>query len=244
MAKRKNTANGKPLTTSSPKKKKKRKKKSMKLATFKSRGIPLLTLMDVPDREDLPPIPNTGRPCFLVQIVTESPDLYKQIITLIRHGVVGHVAAVRLGVNQNTFYSWCKQGKSELEEEFPPDTFYTRFYNDVLRAVATKRAELEMEIALTDPKKWLSHGPGRIFGDNWRDTPNNSEGIPHTLALEAPAGSKKATPDPDEDDVVEGEYVIVNEAVSLDALEELQNQGIIEVSRSYKSQVNKQQLGE
>ena len=225
---------------------------------FPGMGIPQYTLLEMPERVDLPPIPNTGRPSFLVQIVTENPDVYRQLITLIRLGVIGHVAAVKLGINQNTFYDWAKTGRQELALADPPDTFHTRFYNDVRRAVATKRAELEMEIAVSDPKKWLSHGPGKIFGNDWSDHPNRGNSASPAITHEDttdyslhtpdrlptptdPSSTDPSTTNSSSGDTLEGSYRVIDEKTSLDALKNLQEQGIIEVSRSYKSQVNKQE---
>ena len=239
---------------------------------FANTGIPQYTLLDVPDRVKLPPIPSTGRPCFLIQMATEQPDLYKQLITLIRHGASGNVAAERWGIHEQTFYSWAKIARKEMLQDEVPDTFYTRFYSDVRRAIAMRTSEIEVEIAVTDPKKWLSHGPGRIFGDRWTDStsprrelahdPTNPAMIPSVaepqgeelLASSPPpplsSSQEKAAKDitidnpnqPEDSNTVEGSFtaIQINESISNDALKVLEDQGILELSRSYKSQVNKQ----
>jgi len=216
-------------------------------------GLPQYTLLEVPERVDFPPIPNISRPCFLIQIATDNPDVYKKMISLIRHGVYGHVAAEVIGINQGTFYGWAKRARQELSQDPPLDSFYTRFYNDVRRAVSIKRSELEMDVAISDPKKWLSNGPGRIFGNSWADAPtqsqqqqalqDQSQGDP-LLALDNephPSHSSSGNgSDNDDSNTPKFAAIEIDEGTSKDALGILHQEGIIEVPRSYKAQVNKQ----
>ena len=262
-----------PSVNGSPKKRRKgRSKHGSTEPLFPPIGLIQYTLLEIDDRAPLPDIPNVGRPSVLIQIVTETPDLYKKLITLIRLGACGHVAAERLGISEKTFYEWASIGRQELQEDPPPDTYYTRFYTDVRRAIAMKRSEIEIEMAAVNQAKWLSHGPGRIFGDNWSDKPqqlpppdpsNESLTDPHRLPPgndnvkslpssktssnsassasppQTDAGSGVLT-DQDNQDIIEGSYNVIDENTSMDALEELQREGVIEVSRSYKAQINKQ----
>ena len=220
-----------------------------------TKGIPQKTLLDIPDREELPPIPRLGRPCFLVQLVEHNPDLYKEMITKIRHGNYAHVAAMSCGIRKDTFYDWCKKARDQLRESPIPDTFYTRFYNDVMRATAIRRSEIEIELSVADPKLWNSVGPGRLLGPEWTDP----EHVPDTPLLDKP-GEQPALPNPNvtetkvsspgdggagdselvDTDIVEGEFIQVTKEVGDGALKELADQGIIELSRSCKSQINKQ----
>jgi len=238
--------NGKPVKKKKvPKYREERRKKRVPNKTiFPSVGLPQYTLLDIPDRANLPAEPPGTRPSILVQIVTETPDLYKKLITLIRMGAAGHVAAERLGISEKTFYEWARIGRQELQQAEPPDTYYTRFYTDIRRAVAMKRSEIEIEVAATEPKKWLSHGPGRIFGDNWSDKPpaappppeltesapqqtllppgNNSDSTSSSDSSNA-SDSVPATSEVDGSAV--GDYNIISTDVSMDALEELQREG-------------------
>ena len=242
MAKRKNKRG--PFTKS---KRKKSAKSNGELPEdqplFPQNGLPQYTLLDVPDRVPLPVLPpGKGRPFTLPEIVETTPHIYAKLITFIRSGASGNVAAVFIGICEKTFYEWCKIGAEEMGRDPAPDTYYTRFYNDIRRAVALMRSELEIEIAATDPKRWLSHGPGRIFGDNWTDKPTTNV-IPLSpsnspLALSHSSSSGNAS----EEEYVEGEFVSieVSKEDTYDALKVLEDNGVVEVSRSYKSQVNKQ----
>lgn len=127
-------------------------------------GLP--TLMDVPGRRDLPEVDNrNGRPSVLVEIVTLVPELYTDFIMLIRSGAYIHVAAEAIGISETTFRNWINQGGKDMQAE--KDTFYSRLVYDVRRAIAQCRADKERKIAETDPKTWLTKGPGKIFGDQW-----------------------------------------------------------------------------
>lgn len=214
---------------------------------FPSTGMPQYTLLDIPDAVPLPDLPPAkGRPFTLPDIVKLTPHIYAKLITFIRCGASGNAAAEVVGICEKTFYEWCHIGSLEMAQDPAPDTYYTRFFNDIRRAVAVKRSELEIEIAATDPKKWLSHGPGRIFGDNWRDTPGIP--IPQPDILNGPTmGRISSSPgrkqiENKEPDYVEGEFVSIqiDENTTIDALKVLEENDVVEVSRSYKSQVKKQ----
>jgi len=214
---------------------------------FPTNGLPQYTLLDITDRVPLPQIPpSNGRPFTLPDIVQLTPHIYAKLITFIRCGASGNAAAVVIGICERTFYEWCAIGGDQMRENPVPDTYFTRFYNDIRRAVAVKRTELEVEIAATDPKRWLSHGPGRIFGDNWNDRlpSRDPQSLPPpTPALAISSSSEESAASlGKESDVEEGEFtsVRVSESLSLDALEVLEESGVVEVSRSYRSQVNKQ----
>jgi len=150
----------------------------------------MATLLDVPNRKELPPFPTKGRPCLLVELVTLYPEAYKHMMSLIRSGVSGHVAAATIDVSEHTFYGWAKRGRADarieeqirqlnkpfnpdLEEEEiePNDTYYYRFFMDVRRAIAQKRSECETDIAISSPKLWLSNGPGKLFGNDYVENP-------------------------------------------------------------------------
>ena len=126
------------------------------------------TLLDIPQRKPLPQPPQRkGRRFKLVDIIHHAPDLYARLITHIRAGVSFNVAAAAVGIGERTFYDWGEKGS--LDYEAGKDTYFSRFYHDVRKAAATATADCEMAVKELDPKKWLSHGPGRIFGGQWSE---------------------------------------------------------------------------
>lgn len=157
------------------------------------------TLLDVPGRKELPEIPKRpGRKCLLEQIVLFNPQRYHQIIAKVRHGVSLNVAVEAAGINESTFYDWAIKGREHLAEHPPIDSFFSRFYSDLRRAVAHTVADCEMTIAIKNPTKWLVHGAGRIFGGHWGKNGNKRQ-IPGERngqqALPAPASPDEAFDD-------------------------------------------------
>ena len=74
MSKRNKTASGKNLKKTTQLAESKNGETTDLAYEIESHGFELLTLMEVTDRAKLPRIPNTGRPCTLVEIATENPD--------------------------------------------------------------------------------------------------------------------------------------------------------------------------
>lgn len=125
----------------------------------------LLTLQKKKGARPLPPYSNDGRRPVLIDLVLYNQDLYNEFLTLIRTGSYFHVAAEAIGISERTFRSWISQGSEDAKAD--EDTFFSRFYYDIRRATALCRADRERKIAETDPKTWLSKGPGRMFGNEW-----------------------------------------------------------------------------
>lgn len=177
------------------------------------------TLLDVPNRKPLPHIPQgkRGPKHRLADLVLHAPKLYQKMIIRLRAGVSPNIAAEVCGIAERTFYEWGQKGAEDAHHyneetgEFDPiDSFYSRFYHDVRRAIAVKAAECEEAIAEGDPAKWLSRGPGRVFGRNWGKNP---EKTPPSQALShdpnSPHGSsRKSLPAPLEDDAFEGTFSV------------------------------------
>jgi hypothetical protein len=145
----------------------------------------LLTLLNVERRKTLPPTPATGRPSRLHDIVQYDPDTYSRFIIYLKNGAYYHVAAEAIGVNRTTLGDWLQKGRKD--DEAGTDTYYSRLYKDVRKAIAECRCNAEMQVLELDPKRWLSLGPGRIFGREWTEgTPaEETEEIP-SLSLEEP----------------------------------------------------------
>jgi hypothetical protein len=138
-------------------------------------GIP--TLLNIPGRKELPPIPNSmGRSCKLVDLVQLTPGVYENIMANIRKGCYPHLSAEAAGIPTGTFYRWGTRGKEDFKNMV--DSYYSRFYLDVRKAIAQCRVAIEQTVAVIDPKKWLERGPGKIFGEEWGAVDDGSASIP------------------------------------------------------------------
>ncbi len=126
----------------------------------------LETLLPCKAQKPLPQLQErVGRKCLLVEIVHHAPELYQTLITQIKCGVSMNVAVEVVGINESTFFSWGWKGKRDYDARI--DSYFSRFYKDVRKAVAHKAAECERSIAESSPLKYLTHGPGRIFNNPW-----------------------------------------------------------------------------
>ena len=197
------------------------------------------TLIQSPSRKELPPIPQQrGRKCILIDIINHAPDMYSRLITLIKQGVYFHVAAESLGINENTFSDWAKRGQTDLQNE--EDTYYSRFFLDIRRAVASARADCEITVKEKDPKKWLTLGPGKLFGNQWaKDSPNKSdeheETDPNTIegafiSQEKLEDKTARTPEKTQLTVLS-----ISDGDQDEALKVLEDAGLITVSDEYKN---------
>lgn len=131
------------------------------------KGEKLRTLLDDENREKLPPSINQqrGPKCRLELIARYSPDLYAKMIHMIRMGASFGTAAGVLGISQSTMLSWLYKGRADQDNDV--DSFFSRFVSDIYSACAVAASEAEQEVKRLDPRKWLAHGPGRIFGGSW-----------------------------------------------------------------------------
>src|SRR5574343_2046556 len=77
------------------------------------------------------------------------------ILQMIRAGAYPHVAARAFGVSRQCWWNWMNHKGEE----------YRAFQEEVEGATAIVRAAVEVEIRKTDPKFWLTRGPGRDKGD-------------------------------------------------------------------------------
>lgn len=96
-----------------------------------------------------------GRPSLL------SPEVTRDICAAIRAGAFPWVAAAMHHVHPTTFKGWMKD----------PRPAYTEFQEAVRQATAQARVVAEIEVKKSDPKFWLTKGPGRERPDEpgWSD---------------------------------------------------------------------------
>ena len=127
----------------------------------------LRTLLDVEGRMELPPVPKGPSRSLLHDLVEFNPDTYAQYIMFLRAGAYYHTAAEAIGIEYDTIRAWAERGKKDLTTQ--TDSYYSRFVLDVRRAVASTRVRAEMILFDQDVKKWLTLGPGKMFGNEWSD---------------------------------------------------------------------------
>lgn len=146
-------------------------------------GVPggILTNLDIEGRKPLPEIVDGRYRSLLHDIVEHNPDTYAEFIMLIKQGAYYHTAAEACGISEKTLADWSRKGRRDLDTA--TDSVYSRLTLDVRRAVAKARVKREIQIAETDPKKWLSLGPGRIFGNQWAEE-KSSEHEPEVMEVE------------------------------------------------------------
>lgn len=217
------------------------------------------TLLNIASRKKLPQNPQrAGRKCLLIEMVAHDPDRYARLITFIRSGVSFGVAAEASGIGERTFYEWGQRGQQDLDEE--ADTFFSRFFKDVRRAVAAATADCEQHVKEMDPRKWLSHGPGRIFNLGWSEDVSKGTGAknlpaPHDPqeqildaaftvrpkpALPAPSdpsapgssSSPEKTPD---------SFLDVPSSLEFEAFKVLENCGLISLTPEFKEAFHQQE---
>jgi len=88
-------------------------------------------------------------------------QLKTQIIASIRSGAYAHVAAQAWCVSPALLDEWLRRGTGPGATE--P---YASFAKALREAEAQARLRAEMEAFQSDPRAWLSHGPGRESGDS------------------------------------------------------------------------------
>jgi hypothetical protein len=176
------------------------------------------TLLDVDGRKALPQFPQhkPGRKNKLYELIQFAPDLYAKMIQHLAAGISPNVAAECCGIAERTFHEWGEKGAQDannvtpvqqadgtiIYEDDPIDSYYSRFFYDVRRAIATKAAQCEAKLAEVDPIKWLSRGSGRIFGGKWGKNPDKP-----TQQTVLRGQGQQALPAP-EDDAIEGTFTV------------------------------------
>lgn len=87
---------------------------------------------------------------------TLTDELTHQIVTGIRAGSFGHVAARARGVPRRLYRRWLRVGRAADAPEL-----YARFAREVDTAIAQARLRAEVAAYKKDARAWLTHGPGR-----------------------------------------------------------------------------------
>jgi len=102
----------------------------------------------------------------LKQIMAE-PEAYDRIMELIRLGAYAYIVAEAAGINSSTWNAWLAKGA-----ESEPGTIHRKFHDDVMRAQSRARMLAELEVKRSDPKFWLTRGPGkaRLGRPGWTET--------------------------------------------------------------------------
>lgn len=128
------------------------------------------TLLESPHRKELPQLNELGaggRPSVLVELIEQYPNTYMELICRLTSGQYLKVACAGVGLKYNTVVQWGRRGTADMENG--DDTYYSRFVQDCYRAIGQCRGRIEEAVTQIDPKKWLSLGPGKIFGTEWAE---------------------------------------------------------------------------
>ena len=209
------------------------------------------TLLDIPGRKPLPQIlQRKGRKCTLIEMILHNPDRYSRLITHIRAGVSFNVAAEANSIGERTFYEWGQRGQEDLD--LGKDTFFSRFFRDVRRAAAMATADCESEVKALEPRKWLSHGPGRIFGGAWGAEVSRGTGrhLPAEASsssaeiIDAPFQVRLTLPSPvqsQENKLPKHQILEISEPIEYAAFQVLEDIGAIQISQEFKNAMQQQQ---
>lgn len=84
-----------------------------------------------------------------------TPQLHRQIVSMIRAGAFANVAARAAGIGTTTFYNWLQRGAEAKTG------MYREFHDEVIQAKAQARAHAEIRVFQEDPLAYLRLGPGR-----------------------------------------------------------------------------------
>lgn len=111
-----------------------------------------------------------GRPSKLVALTRDLPELYADMLDLIRLGAFVQVAAQFIGVAPDTFSRWMSKGGRQRRG------IYRQFRQDVLQATAEARVSAEIRVYREAPLSWLRFGPGRTtpIRPGWTDLRHTS----------------------------------------------------------------------
>lgn len=177
--------------------------------------------------------PNGPYPKF-IQYARYYPDLYRKLLGCLGLGCSVIVACNLLGITYPTFSRWINQGR--FDESCGEDTYYSRFFSDIWWALAICAARCEMRVTSRDPKEWLTRGMGKAMftgTDLW-------EGKQPMLAVDEEGqrllSDIEAIPDTfleDEDSDIGVEEPMVQEGDVVKALEELKQQGILQIDQGF-----------
>lgn len=100
----------------------------------------------------------------------------KAIANLVRYaeigGSLGSIAA-RLKIPQGVFFKWVAKGQDDqINKKVTP---YSELWELLSVALSDARLNAETILAIKDPKYYLTHGPGKLLGDDWSDVQETKE---------------------------------------------------------------------
>lgn len=125
-------------------------------------------------RKELPEIEvgKRGPKCGLETMVHFQPERYAKWINYVRNGARPNTSVAAIGVGVKAYDGWIRKGREDIAQDV--DSIYSRLVKDIYAACGVAAVECESEVKATDPKLWLSRGPGRLFGDHWSKDHNKA----------------------------------------------------------------------
>ncbi len=108
----------------------------------------------------------------------DNPDSYNFLLYAIENGAFPHIAASAIGITPALFRSWLHKGSASTHS-----SVYRKLYLDVTQALGKARLVAEVSVAQTDPRYYLTHGPGRPTSTDpgWSPSPIPTEHLPSPL---------------------------------------------------------------
>ena len=198
-----------------------------------------LTLLPTANQEPLPKVLKRGRKSILVRIISDSPEIYQDMLELIRQGAFYHTAAESVGIGESTLYSWAAKGNEDLRND--KDSYQSRFVLDIRKAVAYCRTHCEIRVKELDPRRWLSQGPGRMFGNQWCQTTTKGL-LGLTEDVESSDGVFSETKAIE--DKTSTDNLVLTPSEELEKYEQLEAAGLLTLTDAYRkalqSQVNQE----
>lgn len=183
------------------------------------------TLLLIENRKSLP-LPDAADK-KLSDLIADRPKDYQGFIALLRDGASLVPAATAWNIGSPTQVNlWYEKGGLDYHRDV--DSYYSRFFIDITRVIAHTTSEKEIKVVTDAPLKYLTHGMGRTFGNQWQDAPQKKtvvhqhEGNVNHL-LHPPEAVQASE---DELDIEEGEL--------LDAMQELERANVIQLGPDWE----------
>jgi hypothetical protein len=159
----------------------------------------------------------------------EGKEKLAEFLLYISSGATPSCACLVIDIHPTTFKNWIVRGYDE------PDGYYGSFRTKVLSAIAEARTSAEIVVKETDPKWWLTRGPGKILGDHYNETitklpPNVSHNIDGTISDKPNKTSVHIESSNNDAQLIEDKQTDrqdkINQTVMLEALKELRKSGV------------------
>lgn len=172
-----------PKKKPSPVKKKATTKKSLPPPPVKKRKTPGTTpKVPVEATEEVLVIPNVVDPELkpILDILANN-SLIEKIIDLASAGAsIGSIAA-SLKISSSFFTKWIHKGMQDSEANM--NTPYRELWDLIAPCLAIARTLAERTLSERDPKYYLTHGPGKLLGEDWQEKAGNQVD-PDSMKLE------------------------------------------------------------